>query len=343
VIPEIAALPRANLGLYPTPLVAAPKLSAFLGGLPIYFKRDDLTGLALGGNKCRKLEFLLAEVIHQGYNAVVSGASSQSNWCLQLAAAARRLGIVTSFVVRTGVHAEIQGNLLLHRILGSDVEILSITDRDVAKNPRLSEDVMQRFQSAAVTLQARGLRPFVMDMGLSNIYSSVGPVGWVNAADELAGQLRSQGISSAYVVLAGGGGGTAGGLIAGLKHLGTDYEVVTFSIARKKEMLAPSIATQANAALGLLNLPTKVAAEELRIEDSFIGPGYGIPTNECLDAIRIVARTEAIFLDPVYTGKAMAGLIEWVKTGRFDSKRPIVFVHTGGIPALFAYYEELTA
>jgi 1-aminocyclopropane-1-carboxylate deaminase/D-cysteine desulfhydrase-like pyridoxal-dependent ACC family enzyme len=128
-----------------------------------------------------------------------------------------------------------------------------------------------------------------------------------------------------------------------LKHLGTDYEVVTFSIARKKEMLAPSIATQANAALGLLNLPTKVAAEELRIEDSFIGPGYGIPTNECLDAIRIVARTEAIFLDPVYTGKAMAGLIEWVKTGRFDSKRPIVFVHTGGIPALFAYYEELTA
>ncbi len=337
MIPEIERVPRVGLGFYPTPITNAAHLSSRLEGPTIFIKRDDLSGLALGGNKCRKLEFILAEAQRQGATAVISTASSQSNFCLQLAAAGRKLGMKPCFALIKGVHTETQGNLLLHNILGSDVEILEVADMSLMKGSFITD----KWDELAAQLRAKGKRPFIMRHHLPDISAILGVVGWVNAADELNTQFQALGIKPDYVVLANGGGGTQAGLEIGARHLGTTWKVVGFSVLNTRTAATQAVAEQANAAAEFLGLQTRVNAEELEIYDDYIGDGYGIPTAEGIAAIRTVARTEAIFLDPVYTSKAMAGLADQVERGRFKPTDTIVFIHTGGVPALFAYDREI--
>ena len=337
MLPAVENIPRIELGFYPTPLTEARHLSLILGGPRILIKREDLSGLALGGNKCRKLEFILAEAKKQGANAVVSTASSQSNFCLQAAAAARKLGMKPSFVLLHGVHSEVQGNLLLQNILDSDIEILELTDVRDAWGGVVSE----KMDTIADGLRARGYKPFIMRHTIPDISAILGAVGWVAAADELITQLKEQNIDAQYVVLANGGGGTQAGLVLGSQYLSANYGVIGISVLNNKDAAAAAVIEHTDAAADFLSLGVKVMPDELEINDSYIGEGYGIPTKECIDAIRLVAQTEGIFLDPVYTGKAMAGLIDLVKKGYFKSTDTIVFIHTGGVPALFAYHKEI--
>ena len=337
MLPEIENIPRIELGFYPTPITEARHLSSILGGPRILIKREDLSGLALGGNKCRKHEFILAEAKKQGADVVISTASSQSNFCLQVAAAARKLGMKASFVLLRGVHNEVQGNLLLHNILDSDIEIIELTDIREAWGGVVSE----RMEAVADGLRDRGHKPFIMRHAIPDISAVLGAVGWVAAADELTTQLKDQDIDAQHVVLANGGGGTQAGLVLGLKYLRANCEVIGISILNNKEAATTAVIEHTDATADFLGLDVKVSPDELQINDSYVGEGYGIPTKECIDAIRLVAQTEGIFLDPVYTGKAMAGLIDLVNKGYFKSKETIVFIHTGGIPALFAYHEDV--
>ncbi len=339
MIAAIEALPRIKLGFFPTPLTEAQRLSSVLGGPRIFIKREDLSGLALGGNKCRKLEFILAEARRQGADAVISTASSQSNFCLQLAAAGRKLGMKPSFILVKGVHIETQGNLLLHNILDSDVEILEISNiEDI-----FGDVVSERMDRIAGELSRKGYRPFIMRHVLPDISAVLGVVGWVNAAEELAAQLKETNIKADYVVLACGGMGTQAGLLLGSKYIGADYKVIGISVLKGRNDAIQALMAQTDAASDYLGLGVSVKLDEIEIHDSYIGEGYGIPTKECLDAIKLVAQTEGIFLDPVYTSKAMAGFIDLIKKGRFKPTETVIFIHTGGIPATFAYHEEIAA
>ncbi|MBE9505670.1 MAG: D-cysteine desulfhydrase family protein [Chloroflexi bacterium] len=337
MIPAIEKLPRVQLGFYPTPLTDARHLSAELGGPRIFIKRDDLSGLALGGNKARKLEFILAEAKKHGATTLVSTASAQSNFCLQTAAAGRRLGMKSSFVLFKGVHNETQGNLLLQNILGSSVEILDTADMSLV----LGSFISDKLDAVAADLKARGETPYVIKHSLPEISAILGVVGWVTAAEELNQQFEKLGIEPDYVVLANGGGGTQAGLELGARYLNAKWKVVGIPILNRDEVARKAVADQATAASDFLGMGISVNPDELELHDGYIGEGYGIPTQGCLDAIRTMAQTEAIFLCPVYTGKGLAGLIDLSKKGRFSSSDTVVFVHTGGIPALFAYNKEV--
>ncbi len=337
MIPAINNLPRISLGFYPTPLAEAQHLSSVLSGPRILIKREDLSGLALGGNKCRKLEFILAQAKKQGANAVVSTAGAQSNFCLALAAAASKLGMKSSFVVIKGVHVETQGNLLLHNILGSDVDILETTNIDETRGHVVSE----KMDKSAEDLRARGYNPFIIRHTIPDISAILSVVGSIDTADELTTQLKEQSIDAQYVVVANHGGGTQAGLVLGLKHLGADCKVIGISTVRNEDDAKTAVIEKIDAASDFLGLGTKVTPDEFDIDDAYRGEGYGVVTKESIDAIRLLAETEGIFLDPVYTSKAMAGFVDLVKKGRFKSTDTVVFMHTGGIPVLFAYDKEI--
>ena len=334
MIPSIAKLPRVSLGNYPTPLMEARHLSAALGGPRIIIKRDDLTGLALGGNKCRKLEYVLADAQQRGIDTLITTGSSQSNHALQTAAAGRKLGMETYLVLAKGVHVETQGNLLLHNILNSAVNIL-----DVADPCEMFTTLLKKMNELADELRSKGRNPLVIPAGAE---VPLGTAGWVNAAEEIGQQLKEQKIDAQYVVLALGGGGTQAGLVLGFKQLKLPLDVVGISVLYKKKSKAiDEVVTLVNEAAKLLALDVAVTPDEVTVYDDYIGQGYGIITDDCIEAIRLVAQAEGIFLDPVYTGKAMAGLIDLIRKGRFTPKDTVVFVHTGGLPAVFAYHQEL--
>lgn len=337
MLSAIEKLPRIKLGCYPTPLVEARHLSAHLGGPRILIKREDLSGLAMGGNKCRMLEFVLAEARRQGADAVISTASSQSNFCLQLAAAARRLGMKPSFVLVKGVHVETQGNLLLQNILDSDVKILETSDIGAI----WSGVVAKEMEKTADNLRTRGYKPFIVSPSLPDISPILATAGWTLAANELKTQLKDQNIEAQYVIVGNGGGNTQGGLVLGSKYLGASHKVIGIAVLLNKEILVKELISYTDAVSDFLELGIKVQTDDFEIVDSYIGEGYAKPTEEGIKAIRLVAQTEGIFLDPVYTGKTMAGLIDLVQQGRFDCNDTVVFIHTGGIPALFAYHQEV--
>ena len=337
MIANVQNLPRLTLGYYPTPLIEARNLSSVLSGPSIFIKREDLSGLALGGNKCRMLEFILAEAKKQGANAVISTAGSQSNYCLQIAAAARRLGMKPSFVLIKDQHCDIQGNLLLHSILDSVVQVMELADIGAI----FSDIVSDKLDEVAAELQASGYKPFIIRHTIPDISAILGTVGWVNAADELVNQLIKRNIKAQYIVLANGGGITQAGLALGLKYLSADYKVLGMSVYRKESAAIAAVKEYTDAVSDFLKLNIDVQPSEIEVNDGYIGDGYGLASEECLNAIRLVAQTEGIFLDPIYTGKAMAGLIDLIEKGRFKTEDKIVFIHTGGIPAIFAYHKEI--
>jgi len=324
-LPEI---PHVCLGTLPTPLEGAPRLSEVLGGPRILFKRDDLTGFALGGNKVRKLEYLLAEVVDQNADVVVTGAGPQSNYLRTTAAAARKLGLDAVLVMHGDPPAEVQGNYLLDRLAGA--EIIFTGDEDRSSVDRALDEV-------ADDLRRRGRRPYVIPRGGA---SPLGSVGYVACALEMETQLVAQGVRAHHLVCATGACGTQAGLWLGATWLQAAYRIWGITVSRPREECLTRVRSLATATAELLGLAPPPSESPIVLEE-YLGTGYGIVTAEAVEAIRLVARTEGVFLDPVYTGKAMAGLIDLVQQGEIGRDDTVIFLHTGGAPGLFAHARQI--
>ena len=329
LIQKVAQMPQADLGHFPTPLEECPRLSEVLGGPRIFMKREDCSGLAFGGNKVRQLTFTLGDAVAQGADTIVHGAASQSNHCRQAAAACGKLGLNCYLRLARDHKSIIQGNLLLGNLAGVDIEIV-----DVPFGPEL--DVVK--YELAEKLKAAGLKPYVVASPRSTALAAVA-FTWCIA--EIAQQQQQLGIDADWIYTASVGG-TQAGLVLGTKTL--EMKMKPFGIApivweKKHERLR----TAANSAAGLLGLDPIVVDADIQNTDDYIGQAYGYLTPECIDALKLVAKTEGIFLDPVYTAKAMACLIDHIQQGKFGRDDTVIFLHTGGTPALFAYQEELVA
>src|ERR687893_181858 len=321
---------RLRLAHLPTPLDPLERLSRELGGPRIWVKRDDLTGLAGGGNKTRKLEFLLGDALDRGADTVMTAGAVQSNHARQTAAACARLGLRCELFLMEaapgrGESYRRSGNVLLDRILGAKVRILPSGDS--------AESAME---VRAEALRGEERRPYTIPVGGSN---AVGALGYVECAREVSAQADGMGFGIDAVVHASASHGTQAGLAVGLAGAGCETRLLGVGVGGSSRQARANIERIATATRERLGGPPRFA--EIEVDDRFVGEGYGIPTPEGLAAIRLLARLEGLLLDPVYTGKAMAGLIAMVREGRFGPDEDVVFLHTGGWPALFAYEEEL--
>ena len=328
---RLAAHPRIQLAHLPTPLDPCPRLADAIGVRALYIKRDDLTGLAFGGNKTRHLEFTFAEILQSGADTVVAGAYTQSNWCRQITAAACKHGLAVSLVLIHGVKGpRVQGNLLLDRLMGADVTVVDIDSM---------ENIQPLLDEKARALEAAGRRPFVI-APFALDQQVLAALGYVGTAIELDGQFEDAGIDPAQVFICGANN-TPAGLITGLRALGREARVTAISPIRWDEARELDIARVATATARALDLNLAIQPGDFVADEDHVGEDYGVLSAEARAAIKLVAETEGIFLDPVYTGKAMAGLIDHVKRGTVGANDTVVFVHTGGMPALFAYAEDL--
>jgi L-cysteate sulfo-lyase len=321
-------LPHISLGFLPTPLEAMPGLTKALGGPRLFIKRDDQTGLAGGGNKTRKLEFAVAEALRQGADTLVTVGGVQSNHCRQTAAAAARCGLRCVVVLRGHPPAARSGNLLLDHLLGARV---------VFSGDRTREEVAEAVAKAET---AAGHRPCLIPVGASN---DVGAVGFVAAMEELNAQLKERNLRVDRVVFASSSFGTQAGLCVGAKAIGFEGQLAAIAIDSSREELQAGVAAIAVPTISRLGLALSVAPDEVVAYDGYLGAGYAVMGEPEREAITLVARTEGILLDPVYTGRAMAGMIDLIRRGEFGKDETIVFWHTGGAAALFAYAEQLLA
>lgn len=327
--------PRISLGNWPTPLEDAPRLSERLG-VRILVKRDDLTGLALGGNKVRKLEFLIGDAQQRGANCIVTTGGSQSNHARLTAAACRRVGLRCSLILDRGVHPENQGNLLLDRLFGAEVTLIESDD------PAVAADAME---TKANELRGAGLQPYVIPRGGS---VPAGATGYAAFVPELMAQLEERGITPTYLYLGTGSTGTHSGVLAGCiaggwfqrTLRGISFGLQGISVSRPQAQQVEKIHALCGATLNHLGMDADVDTGDIHVDDRYRGRGYGIPTVETMEAVTLAALDEGLVLDPVYTGKAMAGLIGHAREGRFHPSDTVVFLHTGGAPALFAYNQE---
>lgn len=326
---QLDSLPRVRLAHLPTPLDEAPRLSEYLRGPRIWIKRDDLTGLALGGSKARKLEFLLGQARQQGCDVVITVGAVQSNHARMTAAAARRLGFEPIVVLNGDPPDLAQGNLLLDRIFGAEVRVIQ-TDDDYV--------LMGVVDDLARQLRRQGRTPYVIPRGGSNAY---GAAGYLQAWLELQAQITAMGIRVDAIVHASTSGGTQSGLYTGTKVTDSGVQVIGISAGPRREVVTTRVLGIVADVVEVLGLPWRPHPDDLIVYDDYVGERYGVPTPECLEAIRVVARTEGILLDPVYTGKGMAGLMGLIAQKRLTSGQNIVFWHTGGQPALFAHAAAL--
>lgn len=328
----LAALPRVQLAHLPTPLDYCPRLTAQLGGPDIYIKRDDLTGLALGGNKTRNLEFLFGEAIAQGADCIITGAYPQSNQCRQTAAAAAKLGLECFLVLGAQRHrADVQGNLLLDHLFGAHVEIAPDAD-DVGVQAIIDERVAQ--------LKAQGRRPY----RFTNKYPELAVksvAGYLSGMLELHAQLRELPEQPTTIVVTSGSGSTHTGIAAAVQALGLPYHVTGISIRPQDPPQRERISALSQAAASHYGIPCGLTPAEVDVREEYFGAGHGVTTAAGREAVLTVARTEGILLDLTYTGKAMSGLIDLVRIGTFKRDERVVFVHTGGIPSLFAHAGEV--
>lgn len=324
--------PRVRLATLPTPLQEAPRLRAALGGdavCPrIFIKRDDLTGLAFGGNKVRKLEYLLADALAQGATTVITAGAVQSNHARMTAAAARLVGLRPVLVLDTKVdEPPAQGNLLLDRLLGAEVRFVPDgTDMDRA------------IAAVGDELRDAGERPYLVTIGGSN---AIGALGYVAFSLELQSQCVDADIAPTRLYYANGSRGTQAGLVLGAKAFSASWTAQGVAVSSGDAEKRVKAALIANEAAELIACGARVTDDDLLNDDGFIGAGYGALTAECREAISLLATTEAIFLDPVYSGKAMAGMIDQIRRGQIDPADTVVFLHTGGTPALFARADDL--
>lgn len=319
---------RHRLAFLPTPIVGLPRLSAALGGAQIWMKRDDQTGLATGGNKARKLEYLVGDALARGADTLITAGAAQSNHCRQTAAAAAAAGLHCHLVLGGSPPDVPAGNLLLDELLGARIHW--------AGSRRKGEDIPR----IVAELRETGLHPYAVPYGGS---STVGAMGFVEAARELREQVAGQGFDFTHVVFASSSGGTHAGLLAGMAHYGLAAELVGIRIDKENndEPFAQTVKELAATVSVSLGRERTFDDTALGLVEDYAGD-YGVVGESERDAIRLTARTEGVLLDPVYTGRAMAALIDMIRRGRLTENDRILFWHTGGTPALFAYADELT-
>jgi len=321
----------------PTPMRKLERISAELGGPEIWIKRDDLTGLAFGGNKSRKLEFIIPDVLAKKRDVVITWAALQSNWAMQTAAACRRYGLLPVLLLfkRYDLPPEPDGNMLLDALLDADIRVLEPTKGKSAP----AEDALALAKAAAQEFRARGRNPYVVPVGGSEMMGDLdrplGALSYVQAYVEMLEQTRALGFDPDAVVLSTGSGSTQAGLLAGARALSPKTRVVGISVSDEKTSFARIVGTIREATDHELGLAPPAASDDILVYDEFIRDGYGIINREVVETIRWVFTREGIVLDPVYTSKAFLGLIELVRRGEFRKSDRIVFFHTGGTPALF--------
>jgi 1-aminocyclopropane-1-carboxylate deaminase/D-cysteine desulfhydrase-like pyridoxal-dependent ACC family enzyme len=336
-------LPRLDLAHLPTPLEEAPRLADSLDGPRIFIKRDDCTGMLLGGNKTRHNEFLLADALHRDADLLVWGAGIQSNNCRQTAAACAKLGLECHLYLSRATHPpaaddlsagrrssgeDVQGNLLLDYLVGARVHIV-----DEPLGPALDELLHKR----AAEFRAAGRKPYVWDRDHGRPLAAV---SYALCLGEIVEQMHKLCLEPAAVYCAAAGA-TGAGLVLGKAVLGLSCDVKLLCPIRWPWNVPEDLAEVANRAAGLLGLPHRVTTADVDVRDDYIGPGYGVLTQEGWEALALLATTEGILLDPVYTSKALAGLIDDVRRHRVRPDGCVVFIHTGGVPAVFAYRDEL--
>ncbi len=319
-------LPRFPLAHLPTPLEEMRSLTKALGGPRLFIKRDDATGLATGGNKTRKLEFLVGDAVAKGCNVLVTEGGAQSNHCRQSVAAAVRAGMECVLVLSRAYHPENTGNLLLDQILGAKIVMVE-----------KSSDRKPKMEQVAADLRAAGKKPYLFPTGGSN---GVGATGYVNALHELEGQANAIGVSFDAVVFCSGSGGTHGGLAVGAKLLNSRAKIIGISDGETRAELVDMVLRVCRETAAYLGVSMAFSADDLIAYDEYAREGYAVPNAAMVEAVRWLARTEGILLDPVYSGKAMAGLIDLIKKGVLKRGQNVCFIHTGGTPALFAYRDS---
>lgn len=324
---NLTRFPRLEFIGAPTPLEYLPRFSDYIGR-DIFIKRDDVTPLAMGGNKLRKLEFLAADALREGADTLVTAGAIQSNHVRQTAAVAAKLGLNCVALLENpmGTKAEnylSNGNRLLLDLFNVQVEMCdALTD----PNAQLAE--------LATRIEAQGFRPYVIPVGGSN---ALGALGYVESALEIAQQCEGA-VALSSVVVASGSAGTHAGLAVGLEQLMPEAELIGVTVSRKVADQLPKVVTLQQEVARSLELTAKAG---ITLWDDYFAPGYGIPNDDGMEAVKLLARLEGILLDPVYTGKAMAGLIDGISQKRFKDEGAILFVHTGGAPALFAYHPHI--
>ncbi len=322
--------PRISLGHLPTPLEPMDRLSEELGGPRIWVKRDDCTGLSSGGNKTRKLEFLMAEAVKAGADTIITQGATQSNHARQTAAAAALLGLECQILLedRTGSNDpsyNFNGNVLLDQLHGATI----------AKRTG-GADMNAEMESLATLLQSSGRRPYIIPGGGSN---RVGALGYVNCAAEMTEQAQVQDLKIDALIHATGSSGTQAGLVAGLAGLGSDIHLLGIGVRAPREKQETMVYELACKTMDYLGMGVGIDRTSVRANCDYVGAGYGLPTDGMRNALKMLARLEGLLFDPVYSGKGLDGLIDQIRKGYFDGMENIVFLHTGGSAALFGYPE----
>ncbi len=329
---HISRLPRYLLSHLPTPLEFVPRFSKAVGGPRIFVKRDDCTGLACGGNKARHNEFLIGDALHKDADILVWGAGVQSNNCRQTAAACAKAGLDCHLVLGRGGPARgpdiVQGNLLLDQLVGAQVDIVE---------EMIGPDLDRRIAEQAAKYRQAGRRPYMWE---NSVVKPLAAISYILCLIEVLEQAAEQGINPAAVYVSSAGS-TGAGLALGKQALGFTGSVRNIAPIEWPYDTRADLAAIGNQAAKLIDIDTRLESSDIDITFDHIPPGYGKVSDGCLEAISLLARTEGILLDPTYTGKAMAGLIHDIRTGKIDRDASVVFIHTGGTPALFAYAEDL--
>jgi D-cysteine desulfhydrase len=326
---RLEKLPRFGLAQLPTPVETLERISRELGGPELFIKRDDQTGLAFGGNKTRKLEFLVGQALAQGADTLVTAGAAQSNHCRQTAAAAAKAGLKCELILNGDKPAVLEGNLLLNELLGAKEHWIKRSERAA----KLAEIPAQ--------VRAEGRKPYVIGIGGSN---GVGATGYVVAMVELMDQLRASGETVDHIMVGSSSGGTQAGLVVGARLTGFAGQLHGLSIDKgdlELDSYEEEVAQIADECAEYIGLESGFDWRDIRIVYGYLGEGYGVVGDLEREAIRLMARTEGIILDPVYAGRAFGALVDLIRKRVFKLGERVLFWHTGGAPALFAYGKEL--
>jgi D-cysteine desulfhydrase len=325
---NLVKFPRRRYTEGKTPIEKLENFSKKMGGPTVYIKRDDLLGLAGGGNKTRKLEFVMADALAKGADTVITTGAVQSNHCRLTLAAAVKEGLKCRLVVEERVphsyNPDASGNNFLFHLLG--VEKIKVVP--------LGADLGKEMQKVTDEVVAEGGKPYIIPGGASD---PLGATGYVACAQEILEQMFEKGINFDYVVVASGSGGTHSGLVTGFYGTSSNIPVIGVSVRRKKAEQEELIYDLVKRTAIYVGVEVNIPRDAVNVVDDYVGPGYSLPTPEMVEAVKMLAQTESILLDPVYTGKAMAGLIGLIRKGYFKKSDNVLFVHTGGSPSLYAY------
>jgi len=329
--------PRIPLGLYPTPLQSLEKLSQSLGGPRIWMKRDDLCGIAFGGNKIRKLEYVLHDVKESGYDTVVTAGGPQSNHTLLTAASASKLGLDYRIIALSAKPEKNTGNLVAHHVYNS-----KIIFKEVDASEGWGKTALKIYMDIKKDLEKQNRKPVFIPVGAS---TPLGALGYCRCIYELKEQAFDNGFEPTHFVLTCGSMGTVTGILLGKKLFNMNFKVNGISVFPEGEYLRlglDSIEKNVSEAGKFLDTEVDCSPEDYEIFYDYTGPEYGSVTPECMEAIKVTARTEGIILGPVYSAKSMAGLMDLIKKGYFEKSDNVVYLHTGGTPEIFAKYDKMT-